>query len=240
MNNLKKDFQIKQLLLLILMPLLVIGCAPIQPRNAYKPLADTMGVDKVMKCAANAQYFKAKGENENTDFGSKYVKPYSTQKWLTAKLMYQFYYNASENFPETDRQRLYNSYNNNTYFTKEIADECQKGFDSAPDNLRNIAYNDAPFFSDQQKISFVCQSNSITNAEDAIIYYRNGNPQRAFGICVGKSETKRIREFLVIYDSSRVRGRFVGSYRINGQLVFAPISQVDDYYKVSYFPDLKK
>lgn len=220
--------------------LTIAGCAGLGPRNAYKSVADSMGPDKVMKCFANAQYFQEKGKNENTDFGSQYVKPYSTQKWLTAKLMQQFYFNVSQNFPEPIKNKLYDTYRQPNHFTKEIVEECQKGFDSAPQQLKNASFNEAPFFIDQQKTSFVCQSKSITNAEDAIIYFRSGNPQNVFGICVPRSDTVRIRDFLEIYESSRTRDRWVGSYRAGNVIVFTPISQLDKYYNVSYFPDLKK
>ena len=220
--------------------LAIVGCAGLGPRNAYKPVADLIGPDKAMKCFANAQYFQEKGKNENTDFGSQYIKPYTTQKWQTAKLMQQFYFNVLQNYPEQVRNKLFDTYRQSTYYTKEIADDCQKGFDGAPQQLKDASYNESPFFTDQQKVSFVCQSNNITNAEDAIIYFRAGNPQKTFGTCVSKSETMRIRDFLVIYESSRTRDRWVGSYRAGNALVFTPISQFDKYYNVSYFPDLKK
>jgi hypothetical protein len=225
----------------------LIGCAGLGPRNAYKPVADSMGPDKVLKCAANAAYFQEKGKNENTDFGSKYVKPYSTEKWETARLMQQFYYNIAQNYPEQSRDKLYNTYNQSSYFTKEIADECQKGFDSAPQNLKNDAFHDTPFFSDPQKISMVCTAagDSIRNLESAALYFKRGvamsrDMQRAFGTCVNSSSTKRIRDFIVIHDLGGKDVRFMGSFRSEGKLYFAELTQFDKYYNVSYFPDLKK
>lgn len=224
----------------------LMGCAGMGPRNAYKPVADSMGPDKVLKCAANAQYFQEKGKNESTDFGSKYVKPYSTQKWETARLMQQFYFNVAQNYPEQTRDKLYNTYYQSAYFTKEVADDCQRGFDSAPQNLKNDAFGDAPFFSDPQKISMVCTAagDSIRNLESAALYFKDGvvnrDIQRAFGICIYSSGTKKIRDFLVIHDLNGNKVRFMGSYRIGGQLYFAELTQFDKYYNVSYFPDLKK
>lgn len=230
--------------LALISPWLFTGCAGLQPSNQYKQLSDTLGPDKIMNCAANAQFFQEKGKNPNTDFGSKYVKPYSTKKWETARLMQQFYYNLSQNIPEATRDRLYSKYQNPDYYTKEIADDCQKTFDGAPSKLKDAAFNESPFFSDPQSITIVCQSNNITNAEDAIMYFRSGNAtrdvQRTFGTCASLSTTKNIRDFLVIYDSSRLRDRFVGSFRVDGKLYFAPITQFDKYTNISYFPDSKK
>jgi len=236
------------LALVALLPItaLIVGCGPIQPRNAYKPLADSMGPDKVLKCAANAQYFTEKGKNENADFGPKYVRPYSTQKWETARLMQQFYFNIAQNYPEQARDRLFSSYRQPTFYTKEIADDCQRGFDSAPQNLKNDAFSDSPFFSDPQKISIVCtaKGNSIANLESAALYFKRGvvnrDIQNAFGTCIYKPDTKKIREFLVIHDLGGKEVRFMGSYKNGDVLVFAELANFDKYYNVSYFPDSKK
>lgn len=233
-------------LLAALISTLTIGCAALQPRNAYKPVADSIGPDMAMKCAANAQFFQEKGKNENTDFGSKYVKPYSTQKWETARLMQQFYFNVSQNYPEQIRDKLYNTYNQPAYFTKEVADSCQKTFDNAPAGLKNDAFSDAPFFSDPQKIGIICTAtgNSIANLESAILYFKQGvvrrDIQQAFGVCAYSSGTKRIRDFIVIHDLGGKQVRFMGSYKVGGQLYFAELTNFDKYYNVSYFPDLKK
>jgi len=232
-------------ILILAISFAIAGCAGMGPRNAYKPVADAMGPDRVLKCAANAQYFQEKGKNENYDFGAKYVKPYSTQKWQTAKLMQQFYFNVAQNFPEQARDKLYNTYYNSNYFTKEVADDCQKGFDSAPQNLKNDAFSDAPFFSDPQKISMVCTASgdSIRNLESAALYFKDGvvnrDIQRAFGVCNNSSGSKKIREFLVIHDLNGKKVRFMGSYRSGGQLYFAELTQFEKYYNVSYFPELK-
>jgi hypothetical protein len=230
----------------ILVVTMLGGCAGLQPRNMYKPVAETLGPDKVLKCAANAQYFQEKGKNENADFGAKYAKPYSTQKWQTARLMQQFYFNVAQNFPEQQRDQLYNTYYNSAYFTKEVADDCQKGFDNAPINLKNNAFDDAPFFSETQKITMVCTAagDSIRNLESAALYFKRGvirrDLQNAFGTCVNSSGTKKIRDFIVIHDLYGKDVRFMGSYRVRGQLYFAELTQFDKYYNVSYFPDLKK
>ena len=236
-----------KLVSLFAVSVVLIGCAGLGPKNAYKPVADSMGPDKALKCAANAQYFQEKGQNENTDFGSKYVKPYSTQKWATARLMQQFYFKVGQNYPEQIRDELFNTYNQSAYFTKEIADDCQKGFDSAPQNLKNDAFNDAPFFSDPQKISMVCSASgdSIRNLESAALYFKQGmvmspDMQRTFGTCVKSSRTMRVRDFIVIHDLMGNEVRFMGSFRLNGALYFAELTQFDNYYNVSYFPDLKK
>lgn len=237
---------IARFLSLMALALMVMGCAALGPSNIYKPVANSIGPDRAIVCLANAQYFQEKGKNENTDFGSKYVKPYSTQKWETARLMQQFYFNVAQNFPEQARDKLFNTINQASYFTKEIADDCQKSFDIAPQNLKNDAFSDAPFFSDTQKISMVCTAsgNSIRNLESAAIYFKNGmvseNIQNAFGICANKPGTKKIRDFLVIYDLNGSKVRFMGSYREGEKLYFAELTQFDKYYNVSYFPDLKK
>lgn len=230
--------------LILISPLLFTGCASLQPDNQFKQFSDTLGPDKIMNCALNAKFFQEKGKNPNTDFGRKYVKPYSTKKWETARLMQQFYGTLAQNIPEATRDRLYDKYSNSEYYTKEIADDCQKTFDSAPSKLKNAAFNESPFFSDPQRINIVCQSNSITNAEDAIIYFRSGNSsrdvQRAFGTCVSVSTMKNIRDFQLIYTSSRLKDRFVGSFVIDGKFYFTPLTQFDSYTNISYFPDLKK
>jgi len=159
--------------------------------------------------------------------------------------MQQFYFKVAQNYPEQIRDKLYNTYNQSAYFTKEIADDCQKGFDSAPQNLKNNAFHDAPFFSDPQKISMVCtaKGDSIRNLESAALNFKRGvvsrEAQNAFGVCTNSSSSKRIREFIVIHDLGGKDVRFMGSFRFEGKLYFAELTQFDKYYNVSYFPDLK-
>jgi hypothetical protein len=231
----------------LLASVLLVGCEALGPKNQYKPVSDAMGPDTVMKCFVNAQHFNERGKNENADFGSQYVKPYSDQKWQTAKLMQQFYFNIAQNLTQDTKDKLYNIYNQQTYFTKAVADECQKAFDNAPPNLKNTAFHDSPFFTNPQKTTIVCTANgnSIANLESAVLYFKRNQgvvpagARRAFGSCTFSTNTRKVRDFIVVHDLNGKDVRWMGSYRSGSQLFFAELTQLDKYYNVSYFPDLK-
>jgi hypothetical protein len=232
---------------ILIASILLVGCETLGPKNQFKPVADTMGPDTVLKCFANAQHFNEKGKNENADFGSQYVKPYSNQKWQTAKLMQQFYFNIAQNFTQDTKNKLHRTYSDPRYFTKTVADECQRAFDNAPMNLKNAAFHDSPFFTDPQKTTIVCTAtgNSIANLESAVLYFKRGRgvvppeARRAFGTCAYSTNTRKVRDFIVIHDLGGKDVRWMGSFRSGGQLYFSELTQFDKYYNVSYFPDAR-